>query len=280
MMGRRKVSLHYARIYLFAFLLAAFVLFPIAVMVSMSFKAPDEQFTSPPYLCPKRPTLSNYLHVIGRGSMFVRYFLNSLLIAASSTVIVLGVALFSSYSYARLHFPGRNFFFVLILLSQLFPLAAIIVSLYKLMSRFGLIDTYWSLIIAYLTFSVPVGVWLLRNFFLGIPRELEEAAMIDGCTRLAAFWRVIVPLVRPGLGATFAYLFFITWQEFMFALTFITSEVKRTLPVGIFDYVGQYETNWGNLMAASSLICIPVFIMFMFVQRQLVGGLTRGSVKG
>jgi len=206
--------------------------------------------------------------------------LNSLLIAASSTIIVLAVALFSSYSYARLRFPGRDFFFVLILLSQLFPLAAIIVSLYKLMSQFRLIDTYWSLIIAYLTFSVPVGVWLLRNFFLGIPRELEEAAMIDGCTRFMAFWKVVVPLVRPGLGATFAYLFFITWQEFMFALTFITSETKRTLPVGIFDYVGQYETNWGNLMAASALICIPVFILFMFVQQQLVGGLTRGSIKG
>ena len=280
MNNRRKNLSYYAKVYLFAFLLATFVLFPIAVMVSMSFKAPDEQFISPPYLWPKKPTLSNYVHVIGRGSMFIRYFLNSLFIAALSTVIVLAVALFSSYSYAHLHFPGRDFFFVLILLSQLFPLAAIIVSLYKLMGQLRLIDTYWSLIVAYLTFSAPVGVWLLRNFFLGIPKELGEAAMIDGCTRLMAFWKIIVPLIRPGLGATFAYLFFITWQEFMFALTFITSETKRTLPVGIFDYVGQYETNWGNLMAASALVCIPVFVLFMFVQQQLVGGLTRGSVKG
>lgn len=274
-----RILSYYAKVYLFAALLAIFILFPIAVMVSMSLKAPDEQFTSPPYLWPKRPTLSNYLHVIGRGSMFLRYFLNSLFVAAMSTIVVLAVALFSSYAYARLRFPGRDFFFVLILLSQLFPLAAIIVSLYRMMSRLQMIDTYWSLIIAYLTFSVPVGVWLLRNFFLGIPKELEEAAMIDGCTKLAAFWKITVPLVRPGVGATFAYLFFITWQEFMFALTFITSEAKRTLPVGIFDYVGQYETNWGNLMAASSLICVPVFILFLFVQQQLVGGLTRGAVK-
>jgi len=279
-MSKSQRTLYFVKIYFLAFVLATFVLFPIMVMVSMSLKAPDEQFTSPPYLVPKRPTLSNYLHVIGRGSMFLRYFLNSLLVAAASTVIVLAVALFSSYSYARLCFPGRDFFFILILLSQLFPLAAIIVSLYRIMSQLRMIDTYWSLIVAYLTFSVPVGVWLLRNFFLGIPKELEEAAMIDGCTRLMAFWKIVVPLMRPGLGATFAYLFFVTWQEFMFALTFITSEAKRTLPVGIFDYVGQYETNWGNLMAASSLICVPVFLLFLFVQQQLVGGLTRGAVKG
>jgi multiple sugar transport system permease protein/raffinose/stachyose/melibiose transport system permease protein len=279
-MSKSQKTLYFVKIYFLAFVLATFVLFPIMVMVSMSLKAPDEQFTSPPYLVPKRPTLSNYLHVIGRGSMFLRYFLNSLLVAAASTVIVLGVALFSSYSYARLRFPGRDFFFILILLSQLFPLAAIIVSLYRIMSQLRMIDTYWSLIVAYLTFSVPVGVWLLRNFFLGIPKELEEAAMIDGCTRFMAFWKIVVPLIRPGLGATFAYLFFVTWQEFMFALTFITSEAKRTLPVGIFDYVGQYETNWGNLMAASSLICVPVFLLFLFVQQQLVGGLTRGAVKG
>jgi ABC-type glycerol-3-phosphate transport system permease component len=148
------------------------------------------------------------------------------------------------------------------------------------MGQAGLIDTFASLIIGYLAFSVPVGVWLLRGFFVGIPKELEEAAHIDGCSQLQAFWRIVVPLVRPGIGATAAYILFLTWQEFMFALTFITSQDKRTLPVGIFDFVGQYETNWGNLMAASVLICIPVFILFLFVQKQLVGGLTQGAVKG
>lgn len=177
-------------------------------------------------------------------------------------------------------FPGRNFFLVLVLLSQLFPLATIIVPLYRIMSATQLIDSYASLIIGYLTFSVPLGVWFLQGFFLSISRELEEAAMIDECGLFQAFMRVVVPLVRPGVGATAAYLFFITWQEFMFALTFITSESKRTPPVGIFDFVGQYETNWGNLMAASVPICIPVFVLFLFLQQQLVGGLTQGAVKG
>jgi multiple sugar transport system permease protein/raffinose/stachyose/melibiose transport system permease protein len=266
--------------FIFALLLAIFVLFPFVVMVSMSLKTPDEQFTSPPYLIPHRPALSNYLHVFGRGSMFAQYFLNSLLIASVSTLIVLGVSVFSSYGYARMDFPGKNVFLVLLLLSQLFPLAAIIVPLYRIMGNLKLIDSYFSLIIGYLVFSVPVGVWLLRSFLLGIPRELEEAALIDGCTRFQAFWKIVIPLARPGMGATAAYIFFITWQEFMFALTFITSEAKRTLPVGIFDFVGQYETNWGNLMAASILICIPVFILFLFVQKQLVGGLTQGAIKG
>ncbi|MGC8777356.1 MAG: carbohydrate ABC transporter permease [Candidatus Caldatribacteriaceae bacterium] len=277
---KTRVIRYHTVTYIFVFLLLFFVLFPFIVMVSMSLKAPDEQFTSPPYLVPKRPTLESYFHVFGKGSMFARYFLNSFLVASSSTLIVLVVAIFSSYGYAHLVFPGRSFFLILILLSQLFPLAAIIVPLYRLMSATKLIDTYLSLVIGYLTFSVPVGVWFLRGFFLGIPRELEEAAMIDGCSRFQAFWWVVVPLVRPGIGATAAYLFFITWQEFMFALTFITSESKRTLPVGIFDFVGQYETNWGNLMAASVLICIPVFFLFLFVQKQLVGGLTQGAVKG
>ncbi|MEN3186761.1 MAG: carbohydrate ABC transporter permease [Atribacterota bacterium] len=277
---KKKVFFYYLVTYGLLVLLLFFVLFPFAVMLSMSLKGPDEQFTSPPYLVPKRPNLNNYVHVFEKGSMFARYFLNSLLVASGATVIVLAVAIFSSYGYARLFFPGRNFFLVLILLSQLFPLAAIIVSLYRIMSATKLIDSYASLIIGYLTFSVPVGVWFLRGFFLSIPQELEEAAMIDGCSRFQAFMRVVVPLVRPGVGATAAYLFFITWQEFMFALTFITSESKRTLPVGIFDFVGQYETNWGNLMAASVLICIPVFVLFLFLQQQLVGGLTQGAVKG
>ena len=212
--------------------------------------------------------------------MFVRYFINSFSVSLGTTAIVIFVALFSSYGYARLQFPGKKFFFNLLLLSQLFPLAAIIVPLYRIMSQAGLIDTFSSLIIGYLAFSVPVGVWLLRGFFAGIPKELEEAAQIDGCSQLQAFWKIVVPLIRPGVGATAAYILFLTWQEFMFALTFITSQDKRTLPVGIFDFVGQYETNWGNLMAASVLICIPVFILFLFVQKQLVGGLTQGAVKG
>ncbi len=277
---KRKIVGYYFITYLLLAILLIFVLFPFAVMLSMSLKAPDEQFTSPPYLIPHRPNLENYFHVFGQGSMFARYFMNSLLVASGATFIVLGVAIFSSYGYARLLFPGRGFFLALILLSQLFPLAAIIVPLYRIMGATKLIDSYISLIIGYLTFSVPVGVWFLRGFFLSIPQELEEAAMIDGCSRFQAFIRIVVPLVRPGIGATAAYLFFITWQEFMFALTFITSESKRTLPVGIFDFVGQYETNWGNLMAASVLICIPVFVLFLFLQQQLVGGLTQGAVKG
>jgi len=265
---------------IFVVLLVIFILFPFAVMLSMSLKAPDEQFTSPPYLVPKRPTSENYQHVFGHGSMFVSYFINSLMVSLGTTAIVVGVSVFSSYGYARLHFPGKKLFFTLLLLSQLFPLAAIIVPLYRIMGKAGLIDSFLSLIIGYLTFSVPVGAWLLRGFFSSVPRELEEAALIDGCTRLQAFWRIVIPLVRPGIGATAAYILFITWQEFMFALTFMTSQNKRTLPVGIFDFVGQYETNWGNLMAASVLICIPVFILFLFVQKQLVGGLTQGAVKG
>jgi len=277
--GNQKNFFATFTIYVLVALLMLFVLFPFAWMLSTALKSPEEQFKIPPTLLPSVPTLHNFSSVL-HHSMFIDYFLNSLLIASATTLLVIIVTLFSAYSFSRLTFPGRKMSSCLIIFSQLFPLAAIIVPIYGIMSTIGLINTRFSLVIANFSFTVPISVWLLRGFLEGIPYELEEAAMIDGCSRLQAFLRIILPLSRPGMAATSAYIFFVSWQEFMFALTFITDEAKRTLPVGILDFVGQYETNWGNLMAASILICLPVFILFMVLQRQLVAGLTKGSLKG
>jgi len=211
--------------------------------------------------------------------VFIYFFLNSILIASTTTLLVVFVTIFCAYSFSRLKFPGRTSLLSIIILTQLFPLAAIIVPIYIIMSRVGLINTHFSLIIAYLSFTVPISVWLLRGFIQGIPPELEEAAMVDGCGRLQAFIKIILPLSRPGIAATAAYIFFVSWQEFMFALTFITDEYKRTLTVGILDFVGQYTTDWGSLMAASVCICLPVFVLFLILQKQLITGLTRGALK-
>lgn len=256
-----------------------FVLFPFLWMLSVALKPPPEQFGIPPTLLPSHPTLENFLSVL-HYPLFINYFTNSLIIATITTIFVVCVTVFSAYSFSRVKFAGRKKFLSLIIFSQLFPLAAIIVPIYIIISKIGLINTYFSLIIAYLSFTVPISVWILRGFIEGIPYELEEAAMIDGCGKLQAFLRIILPLSRSGIAATASYIFFVTWQEFMFALTFITDETKRTLPVGILDFIGQYETNWGNLMAASIFVCLPVFILFMVLQRQLVAGLTKGSLKG
>lgn len=275
---RRIRFLHRLIIYGLVVLLMVFVLFPFAWMLSISMKSPAEQFKVPPTLLPSVPTLKNFLSVF-EHPFFLNSFMNSLIIAAATTFVVICVTVISAYSFSRIRFPGRKTFLSIIILSQLFPLAAIIVPIYIVMSKIGLINTYLSLIIAYLSFTVPISVWLLRGFIAGIPPELEEAAMLDGCGRLQAFWRIILPLSKPGIAATAAYVFFVSWQEFMFALTFITDEAKRTLPVAILDFIGQYETNWGNLMAASILVCLPVFVIFMVLQRQMVAGLTKGSLK-
>ena len=260
-------------------LLLLFVLAPFAEMVSMSLKGPKEQFTIPATLFPKNVTFQNFVEAWNQPN-FPRYFINSLAITTSTTVLVTFISVFGAYGFTRLRFRGRGLFFFIILFSQMFCLAAIMVPLYRILANLGLIDTYPGLVIAYIGFNVPVGVWLLRSFLVSIPIEMEEAALVEGCTKLKAFVHVVLPLLRSGIGATAAYVFFVSWQEFLFALIFMTSQNHRTLPVGILDFVGQYETNWGNLMAASILVIIPVFVIFIFLQRQLIAGLTQGAVKG
>jgi len=247
-------------------------------MVSTSLKSEPDQFRSPPVFFPHRIFFDNYKQAL--EPKFVRYFLNSFIITLSTTFLVIFVSIFSSYAFSRLKFIGRKFVLKFIILTQLFPLVVIIIPMYMVFAKIHLIDTYISLIIAYLSFTVPVGVWILRGFFKGIPYSLEEAAMVDGCTRLQAFLKVVLPLARPGISATSVYIFIVTWQEFMFALTFLSDQKMRTLPVGILDFIRQYGINWGGLMAASTLITIPVFIIFLILQKQFIAGLTQGSIKG
>jgi len=264
--------------YFLIVLLLLFVLFPFLYMVSTAFKAEEDLFSAPPKFLPRGPTLSNFQQAL--QPKFIRYFMNSFIVTIGTTIIVIAVALFSSYAFSRLRFKGRKFLLKIIIFTQLFPLIVIIIPIYVLYNKTGIVNTHLSLIIAYLAFTVPVGVWMLRGFFKGIPYNLEEAAMVDGCTRLTAFIRVVLPLARPGISATAVYIFIVTWQEFMFALTMLTGEKMRTLPVGILDFIRQYGVNWGGLMALSTLITIPVFILFLVLQRQFISGLTQGSVKG
>ncbi len=263
---------------LLVLLLVAFFILPFSWMVSMGFKQPDEWFVTPPRLIPQHPTLANYLGALDPA--FLRYAFNSVLVSSVTTAITIICALFSAYAFSRLAFPGRRQLFTLIILTQLLPLVVLIIPIYRFFAEQGLINTYLALIVAYLTFTVPVAVWLLRGFFASIPVDLEEAAKIDGCTQMGAFLRVVLPLSAPGIAGTATYVFFSTWQELLFALSLTTSQDMRTLPVGILGYIGEHETNWGLLMAASTLICIPVFGLFLFLQRQFVAGLVAGGVKG
>jgi ABC-type glycerol-3-phosphate transport system permease component len=253
-------------------------LFPFTWMVSVALKGQGEIFTFPPRILPENPTLDNFK--VALDPTFLRYGLNSVIVAVVTTVVTLFFSVFSAYAFSRLHFPGRRALIVLIIMTQLLPLAVLIVPIHRIMSGMGLLNSYPALIIAYLTFTVPVAVWLLRGFIAAIPYEIEEAAQIDGCTRMDAFLRVILPLTLPGISATGTYVFFISWQELMFASAFMITKEMRTLPIGVLDFIGERVTDWGGLMAASVLVCVPVFLLFMVIQKQFIAGLTRGAVKG
>jgi ABC-type glycerol-3-phosphate transport system permease component len=264
--------------YVLVMVVVAFFILPFSWMISMGFKAPDEWFVTPPRLIPEHPTLANYLGALDPA--FLRYAFNSILVSSVTTVVTIVFAVFSAYAFSRLMFPGRRQIFTLIILTQLLPLVVLIIPIYRFFAQQGLINTYPALIIAYLTFTVPVAVWLLRGFFSSIPYDLEEAAKIDGCTQMGAFLRIVLPLSAPGIAGTATYVFFGTWQELLIALSLTTSQDMRTLPIGILGFIGEHQTNWGLLMATSVLICIPVFVLFLFLQRQFVAGLVSGGVKG
>jgi multiple sugar transport system permease protein len=258
----------------------AFVLTPFLWMLLGSFKPTYELLQQQGQtLWIAHPTLENYQRLFQEYD-FVRYFLNSLLVATFTATVATSLSAFAGYSLARFQFPGRGFFGILILVTQMLPGIAVIIPLFIWFKQFQLIDTYWAMLIAYNAFAIPFSTWMLRGFFASIPRELEEAALIDGAGLLSAFLRIIVPLSLPGLLATGIFAFILSWHEFLFAVTFTNSAAIRTLTVGIAAMRGKDVVDWGLLNAGVVITTIPVAILFAFVQRYLVQGLTAGAVKG
>ncbi|MGD1885638.1 MAG: carbohydrate ABC transporter permease [Cohaesibacteraceae bacterium] len=262
----------------FQILVALFVLLPFFWMVSVSLKPTTEPFAIPARLWPDSPTLENY--VTAFRPEFRTYFLNSLIVSGSSVVITVTLGLLAAYSFSRAQLLIITALMSLVVLAQMFPHAAIIIPIYKMMRAADLLNTYWSLIIAYVSVTLPVAVWMLRGFLLKLPVSLEEAAEIDGAGPLRIFFDVVVPLARPGIIATAVYVLIVTWQEFLFALSFTSTREMRTLPVGLNDFIGQYGIRYGELMASSVMVSLPVIAVFFFLQRYFVAGLTAGAVKG
>ena len=259
-------------------LLAVVILLPFFWMLSVSLKPTTEPFAIPARLWPDHPTLANYASAF--RPEFRRYFLNSIVVSAATLAITITLALLAAYAFTRFQLRMLGVLLVAIMVAQLFPSSAIIIPIYRMVKAAGLLNTYAALIIAYITITLPVAIWMLRGFLANIPASLEEAAAVDGATRLRAFFAVVVPLCRPGLVATSVFVLIVTWQEFLFALSFTTSREMATLPVGMNDYIGQYGIRYGELMASSVLVSLPVVLAFLAVQRQFVAGLTAGSVKG
>ncbi len=257
--------------------LAVLILLPFFWMVSVSLKPATEPFAIPARLWPQHPTLVNYASAF--RPEFRRYFLNSFIVSALTLVITVPLALLAAYSFTRFQSRVLGLLLVAIMAAQLFPSSAIIIPIYRMVKAAGLLNTYAALVIAYITITLPVAIWMLRGFLANIPAALEEAAAIDGATPLRAFFAVVVPLCRPGIVATSVFVIIVTWQEFLFALSFTATKEMRTLPVGLNDYIGQYGIRYGELMASAVLVSLPVMLVFLVLQRQFVAGLTAGSVK-
>jgi len=255
-----------------------FVVFPIYWMINTSFKSPSELLE--PTLFPLKPTLEHYWNVIQDKQLSV-YFKNSMITAIISSLLATIVSAYAAYSFSKFRYRGRKTFMVLILISKMLPYAVLLISIYSIMRTYGLLDTHFSLIFAYITFTLPVGTWTLKSFFDEIPNELIESAKMDGASQFRILHKIVLPLVIPGM-ISVAVLGFVTgWNDLLYSLTLVTDPDKRTIAPGlVFRYLGEASSDYGGMMAASTLISLPSAILFLFVQRYFIRGLTSGAVKG
>jgi multiple sugar transport system permease protein len=250
---------------------------PILYLLITSFKPPELTFAIPP-VWNFTPTLKNYTDVITGGD-FTKFFMNSLVVAIVTTFIALMLGGFAAYGFARFRFRGSFWLRMSALIPQMLPPITIIVPLYILFNGLKLTDTRAGLIISYLTFTIPLSIWMMIGFFEDVPEDLEESAMIDGCTRFQALFRISVPLVAPGLAATAILGFLYCWNEFLYAVI-LTGRDARTLPVTITSFMTNKAILWGRIAASGSLVLIPVLIFALLAQRYLIRGLSHGAVKG
>lgn len=254
-------------------------LFPFYWMLTTALKPNDDMYRPDPLLVPVRVTWSHF-HKVFFGSHFPEFFWNSTLVALATTMLSLVVGIFAAYAIVRLDFRGKNLIARSLIFSYLVPPVLLFIPLFEMIYRFGLLNTRSGLILAYLTFTVPFTTWLLMGYFRTIPVALEEAALVDGCTRLTALFRIILPLSTPAIVVTALFSFTLSWNEFLYALTFTSNPSSQTVTVGLTSTVAEDVFFWGWMMAASFLIAIPPVVLYLLGQRWVVRGLTAGAVKG
>jgi multiple sugar transport system permease protein len=257
----------------------AFALFPLYWLLKVSVTPTSLLYTEGIRLWPSRASIEHYVFVLTHSS-FPTFFLNSTIVSASTAVIVTLVASLAGYAMSRFVFRGKYWIVGLLLLTQMFPLVMLIAPMFKMLSPLGLTNSLAGLIVVYVAFNVPFATFLMQSFFDGIPKDLEEAAMIDGATRFTAFRQIILPLTLPGIAATLGFVFTAAWSELLFALMLISDNKATTFPVGLLSFVSKFSVDFGQMMAAGVLALIPACLFFLLIQRYLVQGLTAGAVKG
>jgi multiple sugar transport system permease protein len=261
-------------------LILTLYLFPVYWMVATSLKSARGIFAVPPKLVPVPPVLDSYIEVVINNPALHRAIVNSVVISIGAVVLTLLLATPAAYALARLKLRITALVVIILLVSQMLPSINLAVPLFAIFSNIGLINSYTALILANTIWTLPFAIIVLRPFFLSVPGDLEDAAMVDGCTQLGAFSRVVLPLVTPGLITVGALAFVHTWGEFVFALTLTSSEKMQPITVALNRFNGEYGTRWNDLMAVSSTVALPIVLVFASLQRYIVGGLTVGATKG
>jgi trehalose/maltose transport system permease protein len=260
-----------------------YIVFPFYWAVRSSVTPNSELFTTPVSYWPGKPTLANYQEVLSNNH-FLTALLNSSIVAGLVTALSLVIGVLASYALGRFRFRGRLPVMYLVLSMTMFPQIAVLGALFQRVSQFGLYNQLLALVVTYLIFTLPFTVWVLTSFMRGLPRDLEEAAYIDGATPLQAFYKVILPLIAPGLVTTGLLAFIAAWNEFLYALSFTQTVDKRTVPVAITQFTGRsgstFQIPWGQIMAATIVVTLPLITMTLILQRRILAGLTAGAVKG
>jgi multiple sugar transport system permease protein len=256
------------------------LMFPLYWMLVTSLKTQLEIFSIPTPLWPRALTFESYARQMAASSDTLQGFRNSLVIALGAAAISTVLAIPAAYGLARFRFKARKPFILIFLITQMLPSTLVLTSLYIMMSRMNLLNTYWAPIIGDATLGIPFSVIILRTYFISIPKEMDEAAKIDGCTALGAFARVMLPIAKPGITVSIVFSFVYAWGDLIYGLTFILNPVMRPITSSIYNYVQQYQTLWNSTMAFGIIAIFPVILIFIFMQRYIVSGLTNGAVKG
>ena len=265
--------------YAVAIPLAAFIALPLIWMFISSLKPAAELFTSPPQILPTTFTTQWYQTVF-TGSGAAMFFWNSFVVGAISTLLCLTMGIFASYAITRFDFPGKRIFLAAALVTYMFPAIVLFVPIYLTLNALGLIDTRLGLVVCHTILSFPFAVWMLKSFFETIPKEIDEAAWVDGSSYLSTFIRIVLPLSLPGIFSVGIFVFVLSWNEYLFASIVMSSADMKTIPVGISEFVTSFDVRWGEIMALGTLATIPVIVLFMMVQRFFLRGVLAGAVKG
>jgi len=259
--------------------LAMFVGFPLVWMVLSSLKPSSELFVHPPRLLPRELTFEWYGNLVG-SSGAVGFFKNSLVVGLSTTVISVTLGTLAAYGTTRFDFTGRRLFLGTALLAYLFPAIVLFISVYLIINALGLVDASLGLVLCHCILTFPFALWMLKSFFETIPREIDEAAWVDGASFLRTFARIILPLALPGIFSVAVFVFVLSWNEYLFASVLITSQEMKTIPLGIAEFVTSFDVRWGEIMAMGTLATVPVVVLFLCVQRYFLSGVISGAVKG